>query len=87
MAAGSLRWCRAHGRARTEGDGGEVDHDEEREPGLGLAGQVVVAVQDAHGDDVEGEQGADGDQVEQAVEGGEQRDDGCAADARKVRRD
>ncbi len=67
---------------RTDGDGGEVDHDEDGEPGLGLARQVVVAVQDAHGDDVEGEQGADGDQVEQAVEGRKQRDDGCAAGSR-----
>ena len=44
-----------------------------------------MAVQDAHGDDVECEEGAHGDQVEQAVEGREQRDDGCAADTTTVR--
>jgi hypothetical protein len=37
-----------------------------------------MPVEDAHGHDVEGEEGADGDQVEQAVEGREESNDGCA---------
>ena len=64
-------------RMRTERGSGEPEHHEERQPWLRRAWQVIVPVEDAHGHDVKGEERADGDQVEQAVEGREEGDDGC----------
>ena len=86
MCAGQLKLggicplaARLVGRWRTERGCGEPEHDEERQPRLGLARQMVVAIKGAHCHNVEGEECADGDQVEEAVEGREEGDDGCAA--------